>query len=301
MPLTPELRAQIARDMQGNRKYHGDDDVPQEYLAFADLAEMETIEMPAVMGWPYKIYLFKAKNITPNCPVHINVHGGGFVIGHMLNDTLWSAWLADQIQGIVVDVDYTTTEFAAHPVALEQCCDAVRYTFAHVAEWNGDAKRVSLGGYSAGGTLTMGAGMLLKDDPTVPLALLVNGYGPSDMRYDPQYQAVPEYWKTQEHRNVGFGVLLSDDNPDVMAEPLLCHMNASDEELTGLPATLIISAGKCAFRFQNEELGHRLASLGVEVTMKRFADTVHGFIPHFMDHWAEAADLIVRYIKNTSL
>ena len=49
------------------------------------------------------------------------------------------------------------------------------------------------------------------------------------------------------------------------------------------------------------ELGKRLAALGTEVTMKRFPDTAHGFIPHFMPHWKEAGDLIVRAIRNTSL
>ena len=41
--------------------------------------------------------------------------------------------------------------------------------------------------------------------------------------------------------------------------------------------------------------------LGVEVTVKVYPDTVHGFIPHFMPHWREAAALIVKAIKTTSL
>ena len=127
MPLTPELRAVIARDMQSNRKFDGDTDIPEECRAFDQLADMETVEMPAVDGWPYKIYIFRAKNKTPDCPLHINAHGGGWLIGHMPNDTLWCAWLADQIQGVVMDIDYTTTEYASHPVAVHQGMDAARY------------------------------------------------------------------------------------------------------------------------------------------------------------------------------
>ncbi|MBQ7860104.1 MAG: alpha/beta hydrolase [Faecalibacterium sp.] len=301
MPLSAETRAIMARDMQSNRKFDGETDIPVECRGFGELATCETVEMPAVLGWPYKLYIFTAQNAVPNCPVHINIHGGGFLIGHMPNDSLWSAWLADRINGIVVDVDYTTTEYASHPVAMEQCRDAARYTYAHCAEWNADPKRISMGGYSAGGTLTMGVAMQIKDTVECPLCLLVNGYGPGDMRYQPEETQVPEFWKTQQHRGAGFGVLIADDDPAVLEQPELYHLGASDEQLRGLPATLILSAEKCGFRFQNEELGKRLASLGVEVTMKRYPDTVHGFIPHFMAHWEEAADLIVRAIKGASL
>lgn len=301
MSLTKQQRAIMARDMQSNRKFDGETDIPEDCRHFNTLADMETIEMPAVSGWPYKLYIFRAHNKKENAPIHINVHGGGFLIGHMPNDTLWSAWLADQIEGVVVDVDYTTTEYASYPVFLDQCRDAAKYVYANCTSWGCDEKRISMGGYSAGGMITIACGMYAKETGECPYCLLVDGYGPADMRYNKDDRNVPEYWKTTEYRNVGFGVLMSDDDDRVMSDPYLYPLGAADEALKGLPRTLIISAAKCGFRFQNEELGKRLASLGVEVTMKRFDDTVHGFIPHFMDHWREAADLIVRSIRSASL
>ena len=58
MPLTPELRARMAKDMQQNRKFDGDTDIPAQCRAFAGLADMETVERPAVCGWPYKLYIW---------------------------------------------------------------------------------------------------------------------------------------------------------------------------------------------------------------------------------------------------
>jgi len=300
MSLSPELRARMAFDMQENAVFDGDTQYPEACYAFADLAEQETVEMPAVHGFPFKIYIVKAKNRTKNCPLHINIHGGGFLLPHYINDSLWSAWLADRIGGVVVDVDYTTTEFAPHPVALEQGKAAVRYAFAHCAAWDCDAKRISIGGYSAGGVFTIALGMWARDEG-LPLCLLVNGYGPADMRYDLRDTNAAGYWKTAEGRGTGFSVLLSDGDPAVMEEPCYWHLGAPDELLSHLPPTLIIAAGECAFRFQNEQLGAKLASLGVEVTMKRVPGARHGFIPHFMDHWEEGADLIVRMIRASSL
>ena len=51
MPLTPELRARMAKDMQQNRKFDGDTDIPAQCRAFAGLADMETVERPAVCGF----------------------------------------------------------------------------------------------------------------------------------------------------------------------------------------------------------------------------------------------------------
>ena len=299
MSLTQELRARMAQDMLGNRKFDGDTDIPEECRPFANMSHMQVIQRPAVDGWPYTIRLFIAKNKQPLSPVHINIHGGGFLIGYMPNDALWSAWLAEQIHGMVVDVDYTCTDQAAHPVALNQCRDAARFAYAHCEEWDCDPRRISMGGYSAGGTLTMACAMAALKNDECPYCLLVNGYGPADMRYDPAVMELPEFWLS--HRNDGFAVLLSDADPAVMETPFLYPLGAPDEDLRGLPRTLILAADNCPFHEQNMALGKRLADLGVEIIMKRYPGTGHGFIPHFMAHWQEAAALIVQTINTTSL
>ncbi|MBQ7488364.1 MAG: alpha/beta hydrolase [Clostridia bacterium] len=303
MSLTPEMRATMARDMQMNRKFDGDTDIPAECRSFIDLADGVKVDRPAVCGWPYSFTVYTAKNKKPGSPLHINIHGGGFLIGHMPNDTLWSCWLADQIEGVVVDVDYTTTEQAAYPVMLEQCLDAARYTFDHCQEWECDPKRVSVGGYSAGGHLTMAINTVsrMRGMP-LPFALLVNGYGPNDMRYDEAAaKAVPEYWKTSQYRNAGFGVLLSDDNAALADDPFFDFMMSPDDVLAALPTTMILGAANDPFRFQNLEQAKKLAALGVEVIAKIYPDTGHGFIPHFMPHWREAGDQIVWGVRNISL
>lgn len=303
MALSPELRKIMAHDMLQNRKFDGDTDVPPETRAFVDLADMVTVERPAIDGFPYKMYIFTAKNKKADSPLHINIHGGGWLIPHMFNDVLWSAWVADQIQGVVVDLDYSTTKVASFPVPLHQCEDAVCYVLDHIGEWECDPKRVSMGGYSAGGQLTMSIMVdTISRGKKLPIALLINGYGPNDMRFDEAAaKAVPEYWKTQEHRSAGFGILMTDDNPAMLDDPTIDFMQASDEILAQLPTTMILGASNDVFRFQNLEQGKKLASLGVQVLMKIYPDTMHGFIPHLMPHWEEAGKWIVHSIMCTSI
>lgn len=301
MGYSPERRKKMAADLRATAKFHGDFQYPEFCFPFAGLAEGMEVEMPAVMGHSYKLTVYTPKNKVENSPLHINIHGGGFVNGHAINDSLWSAWLADQIRGIVVDVDYTLSDEGVWPVCLEQCVDAADYAIAHCAEWGCDPKRISIGGYSAGGVLTMGVGMKAAAKGSNPFCLLVNGYGPGDMTVDPAYDRSVEYWHTSEGRMVGFTDLLFDGEVEKAADPYYSINYATDDQLRDLPTTLICAASLCPFHDQNLDLGRRLASLGVEVIVKSFQGAVHGFIPHFMDHWDEGADLIVRTIKNTSL
>ena len=54
--------------------------VPDDYLAYGNLVTRETVlvEVPSV-NVPVECYITKAKDRQPGCPVHVNMHGGGFV------------------------------------------------------------------------------------------------------------------------------------------------------------------------------------------------------------------------------
>ncbi len=301
MSVSPERREEMARYLQGSTKFHGEFRYPEECYPFAELAVREHTAMPPVDGFGYAIDLFSAKNRKAECPVHINIHGGGFVCPHQINDSLWSAWLADAIQGVVVDVDYTLSDRAEYPVALDQCRAVGRYVRAHCAEWDCDPRRISIGGYSAGGTLATGAAMWAGQNGECPYCLLVNGYGPVTMEYDPEVVKEDEFWLKPANRGIAFTELYTGGRPEVLNDPYCVQEKASDEVLAKLPRTVICTAATCGFRFEDEVFGHRLASLGVEVTMKRFPGTAHGFIPHFMDGWREAGELIARSIRTAGL
>ena len=297
MALRPEVKAAMSAYLQGSAKYHGDFKYPAWAFEYAKLADEVKVDMPPVDGYPYKLSVFTAHNKAENGPLHVNIHGGGFSNPHQINDTLFSAWLADQIRGVVVDVDYTLSGEAAWPVCLDQCRDAGKYAYAHAAEWGCDPKRISIGGYSAGGTLTMGVLMKAKETGEVPYCLGVNGYGPTRLSFhEDQRPEGEEYWKTGG-RNFAFVDLLFDGEVEKSFDPYFSCAYASDEQLKGLPPVAIIAAGEDAFRKDNADLAQRLAYLGENVSFCCIKGAVHGFIPHFMDYWEEGGLLVAEAIK----
>lgn len=102
--LTQEQKETMIAALRG--KSVAKENITEEYKKNLDLAEREAVKVTTSEG-PVPCYIFKAKNRTENCRVHINVHGGGFVRPHVLRDEIYSAKVADAIQGIVVDVDYS--------------------------------------------------------------------------------------------------------------------------------------------------------------------------------------------------
>ena len=80
-------------------------------------------------------------------------------------------------------------------------------------------------------------------------------------------------------------------------EPYASPVYAPERMLAGLPDTLVISAGEDSLCAEDEEFALRLARSGVTVTLRRFTDSLHGFVINRRCEWEAAEELIVRFIK----
>ena len=302
MALTEQQRRQILDTLKNTALVHGAVTYPAECRAFLTLCRTETVAMPPVDGHAYTVYVCTAKNRTPRCPVHINIHGGGFIGPHAENDAMYSAWLADAIGGIVVDVDYTTSAAAPWPVAFDQCYETGRWAAAHMAAWDADPARLSMGGYSAGGVLTAGAALKAAQTGDFSLCLEVLGYAPLDNATHPLYKQLGYRRMMAWQRERAFADLYFDGETAARAaDPYASPACAPDAMLARLPRTMICTAAGCNFRFEDEEYARRLIAQGVEVSVERFAGTNHGFIPHFMPGWRPAAEWIAQAIRSAGV
>lgn len=299
MPLTQAQKSQVLKVINDTAPKRGAQTYPEECYRFPELCNRELVRMTAD-GHEFSFYIVTAKNRIPNCPVHINIHGGGFFYPHEENDTMFSAYVADKLQGIVIDIDYTTSSTAPWPVAFNQCYAVAQYAFKHCAEWDADEKSVSMGGYSAGASLTAGIALKAAQTGDFQLCLQVLGYPLLDSYTHPLYKADGYSRTLPWERDVAFGDLYLDGDLENMLNPYASPLYAEDALIAKLPRTLICSAASCNFRFENEEYARKLAAQGVEVTFKRFPGTNHGFIPHFTPGWRDACDLIIRTIKSAS-
>lgn len=236
-------------------------------------------------------------------PILVYLHGGGFVIGSLASHDRVVRRLAARARAIVVAVDYRLSPEHRFPIPFEDALAATKWVLASARLLGGDPERVAIGGDSAGGNLSAGVCLALRDEARrapstlLPrLQLLV--YPATDLRR-----------QSASHRLLGEGYLLSheliewfmarylrskDDELDPRGSPLL----AADHR--DLPPAWITIAGFDPLRDEGEAYAAKLRESGVPIELRYEPGMIHGFftmggvVPRAADVVDDAARAITR-------
>jgi len=114
-----------------------------------------------------------------NPPVYVNVHGGGFVVGHPEQDDPWCRYLAANAGVLVINPDYVLAPRHRFPAAVHQIYDVVCWAAGRGRDWDGT--RLCIGGQSAGGNLSAAAARIALENGGPDIALQVLHYAPLDL------------------------------------------------------------------------------------------------------------------------
>ena len=299
MALSGERKEELASYLRGTNvaKEH----ITTEYRENLKLVVKETVAVPAGNGDEVVCQVFTSRSRTACCPVHINVHGGGFVRPHVERDEIYSAKVADGIGGIVVDVDYKLAPEYPFPVAFDECYAVCRWVFTRLKDWDADENRVSMGGHSAGANLTAAVALKANTTGDFRLCLQVLDYGCYDMVTDPSNKKDARTSMIPVERNRMFTEAYTNGDPEVAKNPWCSPLMAEDEKLKGLPTALVVCAGKDNFRFEDYDYAIRMAALGTTVIVKCFCESNHGFVVHCTEEWEAGQRLVIDTIRQTAL
>jgi acetyl esterase len=214
-------------------------------------------------------------------PVLVYYHGGGWTLGSLASyDSLCRA-LARGTGALVVSVDYRLAPEHPFPAAVEDAHLALEWVARNADELGGDARRLAVGGDSAGGTLATVVARRARQEQ-LPLAFQALVYPSTDLsRTDsPSYQQYGQgHWLTTRAVETFRGFYLPHPrdwhHPD--ASPLL----APDEALRLLPPALIMTAGCDPLRDEGRAYADRLAALGVSVVYRLEPEMTHACLNLF--------------------
>ena len=206
-------------------------------------------------------------------PAVVYFFGGGWVTGGLDDVEPSCRRLANAARCVAATVGYRRAPEHPFPAALEDCFAATRWIAEHAPELGLDARRLAIGGASAGGNLAALVCLRARDDggPALTSQLLV--YPVTDYRADtPSMRESTDPCFLDNRSMEWFWSLYLDDERDADAA---APLRAGD--LRGLPPALVITAEHDPLRDEGERYVERLREAGVDAELERYDGMVHGF------------------------
>lgn len=254
---------------------------------------LEHLAIPTRVGdaLAYFAYCGEKEKVTP---LVINMHGGGFIRSRTESDELFCRKLVHALECKTLDLDYRVAPEFPFPTGLHECYDVVKWAFEHAAELGADPGKIILMGHSAGGNLVAGITMMALESKEFMPALNVMDYPPLDLYTEPGDK--PQRGKSVPAERARLYNLYYCER-ELQNNYLASPYYATEEQVTGFPATLVITAGEDSLCTEAEEFALKVARAGSEVTMKRFLGCGHGFTIYGMPGAEEAFALIEKFVK----
>jgi acetyl esterase len=239
---------------------------------------IKDVELPVGPDGRTRIRAVRPAGATGVLPVIVYIHGGGWVIGDKETHDRLVRELAVGANAAVVFVDYDRSPERRFPTAIEQSYAVAAHVAENAAKLNVDARRLVIAGDSVGGNMAAVVALMAKarKGPEIAAQLLFYPVTDASMSTASYAEFADGPWLTKAGMAWFWDQYLPDASKrgDMRASPL----NASLEELAGLPRTLLIVDENDVLRDEGEAYGRKLAEAGVEVTSIRCNGTIHDFM-----------------------
>ncbi len=259
-PKMQELPVADARNMM----------LAMRHVADAETGELSVIRDLAIPGPAGTIpaRLYDARENRQAGPVMVFFHGGGFVIGDIDTHEPYCAEIARQLDIPVISVDYRLAPEHPFPAAPEDCEAAARWIADNIP-----CTGLILSGDSAGGNLTVVTSMALRDNPaSVPV-----------IAQHPIYPAVSAHNDWQSYRDFNEGFLLTKEGMEwfmdaYRMDPEDRRANPLEHDQSGMPPSLVVTAGLDPLRDQGRAYVEALKAAGVPTVHLEAEGNIHGYI-----------------------
>lgn len=228
-------------------------------------------------GLSVKIHITKPAGSRPDAPVFIFIHGGGWVLGDYPTHRRLVRDLVVASGAVAVFPDYTPSPEARYPTAINQIYAATKWVAEHGNEIGVNGKNLAVVGNSVGGNMTASVVLMAKDKKGPAIKLQVMLWPVTDANFE-----------TGSYKELGEGRFLTRnmmiwfwDNylPDTKSrtEIYASPLQASLEQLKGLPPALIQTAENDVLRDEGEAYARKLDEAGVRVTLTRYGGLIHDY------------------------
>jgi acetyl esterase len=271
-----------------------------------DLSGIEESEKTITAdGYPITLNIVRPEGAKGTLPVFIFIHGGGWVLGdypthkRMVRDLVVLSGFA------AVFVNYTRTPDAQYPQAINEIYAATKWVAEHGEEIDVDGKNLAVVGNSVGGNMTAVTTLMAKAKrgPQIKLQILMWPIVDVNFATDSYQQFGEKRFLTTSLMKWMYDLYTTD--PEKRKEIYASPLQATVEQLEGLPPTLIQVAESDILRDGGEAYGRKLDEAGVKVTTVRYNGMIHDFgllnglaeVPAVRSLFVQAAAELKKYLQ----
>jgi acetyl esterase len=224
---------------------------------------------------PLRIYRPRAlPDSHTDVPVVMWFHGGGFVVGNVVDYDPLCTLIAAEVGAVVVSVDYRKAPEHRAPTAVFDCVDATTWVQVSGDVLRADTSRMAVAGDSAGGNLAAVVAQVLRDHGMGTLRHQALIYPATDMTMSSPSIAEharaaildrPAIVAFREHY-----LRPGQDRRDPLVSPIFGR-------LEGLPPALVQTADRDPIRDDGIRYADALRDAGVPVRLTNYLRVPHGF------------------------
>ena len=251
-------------------------DVSAQRRAWEELAKVFNHDLPAIGRLEQNVELrpgLRADVAVPKGagphPVVIYLHGGGWAFGSPTSHRKLGMQFAEAGY-LTIILDYRLAPEHPFPEALEDSMFAIRWASDNARRWNGDGRRIAIGGDSAGGNLAVSAIASSAPELRAPVRAALLLYGAFDLA------ATAERTRAEAGLQVQLNTYVAGDK-GLFGDPRVSPLKAVAPGL--LPPCFIMGAGDDSWCLADSlALAQALSAVASPYELHVMEGMPHGFM-----------------------
>jgi acetyl esterase len=277
--MTPQM-------MRGGMKLPADEDP-------IAMAQVENVVI-AGSAAPIDARVYVPHSNREQLPLCLFYHGGGFVVGDLVDYDSWCRRVADKAGVIIISVNYALAPEYKFPQGPDDCYQSLLWSEANASRYGGDKHKIAVMGDSAGACMAavVCQRALAEQGPAICHQVLI--YPVTDFNFEtPSYNKNGEgYFLTRERMQWFWNHYLAAAEQGVLpyASPI------RSDSLSGLPSATVITAEYDPLLDEGKHYADKLSSHGVNTTYRMYKGMFHGFVSFI--NMLEQADQSIDFIAS---
>ncbi|BAV05054.1 Acetyl esterase/lipase [Filimonas lacunae] len=229
-------------------------------------------------GLSVKLHIVRPANVKNDIPAFMYFHGGIWFMGDFDSHKTLLRDLVVQSGIAAVFVDFTRTPDAHYPQQNNEAYAATKWIAAHGKEVMIDGSKLAVAGNSVGGNMATVVALMAKEKkgPQLKLQVLISPVTDANFNTASYKQFANGRFLTRGLMMKGWDLYIKDpaQRKEVYASPL----QASADQLKGLPPALVITEENDVLRDEGEAYARKLDEAGVYTISTRYNGMIHDFV-----------------------